>query len=253
MKSKSGYAILPEVYDRWQKSYGKDFSTLILPKVLRTIKDHKIPRGTMVDLACGTGTLALMMARRKWTVAGVDVSEGMLRAARVKAKAAGLQIPFLRQDMRGFTISHPVDLVTCLFDSVNHIASPVDLARCFRKVHSVLVPGGFFIFDVNNLLCFKTVWRHDAIMHEPEFSISLENSFNMQRRKAVCVATVFVKRGKRYEKLSETVHERYYPRDEIGDLLSRTGFEVVDCHDFNFTPDPMVGDIKTWWVAQRKR
>ncbi|HCV42759.1 MAG TPA: hypothetical protein DGH68_04705, partial [Bacteroidetes bacterium] len=82
----SGYKILPEVYDRWQQSYGKDFSTLILPKLLQTIKIHKIPTSSLLDLACGTGTLAVMMARRGWKVFGIDASEGMLREGRTKTK-----------------------------------------------------------------------------------------------------------------------------------------------------------------------
>jgi hypothetical protein len=49
----------------------------------------------------------------------------------------------------------------------------------------------------------------------------------------------------------ETVRERYYPRDEIGELLRRAGFQVLESADFNFTPNQLVGEIKTWWVARK--
>jgi len=58
----AGYRNLPPYYDRWQKSYGKDFSTLILPRLIASIRVHRISGRTMVDVACGTGTLALLMA-----------------------------------------------------------------------------------------------------------------------------------------------------------------------------------------------
>ena len=60
----AGYRNLPPYYDRWQKSYGKDFSTLIFPRLLASIRPHRIGGRTMLDLACGTGTLALLLARR---------------------------------------------------------------------------------------------------------------------------------------------------------------------------------------------
>jgi ubiquinone/menaquinone biosynthesis C-methylase UbiE len=56
------YEVLSRVYDPWQKSYGKDYSTIILPQLLATIKFLGIPKSTMLDLACGTGALAVLMA-----------------------------------------------------------------------------------------------------------------------------------------------------------------------------------------------
>ncbi len=46
----SGYSILPSVYDRWQKTYGKDYTTLILPRILATLHTFRVPVSSMVDL-----------------------------------------------------------------------------------------------------------------------------------------------------------------------------------------------------------
>ncbi len=75
----NGYSILPPVYDRWQRTYGKDFSSLILPRFLSSLRLHRVPKSPMLDLACGTGTLALMMARRGWEVWGIDSRVRYLR------------------------------------------------------------------------------------------------------------------------------------------------------------------------------
>ncbi len=64
---------------------------------------------------------------------------------------------------------------------------------------------------------------------------------------------MFLRQGGSYEKKTEIVQERYYPSEEIEKLLSRSGFRVVECNDFNFTHDPLVGNVKTWWVAKPNR
>jgi SAM-dependent methyltransferase len=247
----SGYQVLPEIYDRWQQTYGKDFSTLILPKLLRSIKAHNIPTTSLLDLACGTGTLANLMAKRGWKVFGVDASEGMLRQGKKKVEGTRYSVTFSRQDMERFTLPEQVTLAVCMFDAVNHLTSSRALLSCFRRVNAALIPGGYFIFDVNNELCYKTVWRQTEMVREKDFTMVLENSFNAPRRVGMSRVTLFMRRGDLFERKEETVRERYYPRDEIEELLRRAGFRVLESADFNFTPNPLVGEIKTWWVVRR--
>ena len=248
----SGYQVLPEVYDRWQQTYGKDFSTMILPKLLRTIKEYRIPTSTLLDLACGTGTLAMMMAKRGWRVFGIDASEGMLEEGRKKVAGTGISVTFSCQNMEKFELPEHVTLAVCMFDAVNHLASSWALLKCFRRVSATLDPGGYFIFDVNNELCYETIWRQKEVIHEKDFTMILENSFEARARTAKSKVSLFIRRGNLFERKNETVRERYFPRDEIGELLNRAGLDVLESNDFNFTHDPLVGEIKTWWVARRK-
>jgi ubiquinone/menaquinone biosynthesis C-methylase UbiE len=247
----SGYQFLPEVYDRWQQTYGKDFSTLILPKLLRSIKAHKIPTSSLLDLACGTGTLAVMMAKRGWKVFGVDASKGMLREGKKKIKGTPYSVVFSHQNMERFVLREQVTLAVCMFDAVNHLTSSKALLNCFRRVNSTLIPGGYFIFDANNELCYETIWRQTEVIHEEDFTMALENTFDAPTRIGRSRVTLFMRRGGLFERRVETVRERYYPRDEIGELLRRAGFQVLESADFNFTPNRLVGEIKTWWVARK--
>ena len=248
--SNTGYRFLPLIYDRWQQSYGKDFSALILPKLLQTIKAYSIPRSELLDIACGTGTLAIMMTRRGWDVLGMDISEGMIREAVEKSGSLHLPVTFSRRDMRSFSVPNRVGLITCIFDAINHLRNARDVLQCFRSVHRALRPGGYFVFDVNNELCYRTVWRQTDAINNPDFTIILHNSYNAQRREAKSQVTMFLRRGETFEKKTETVGERYYPPEDIEKFLRSSGFQVVESEDFNFSHDPLVGKIKTWWVAK---
>ncbi len=247
----SGYQILSGIYDRWQKTYGKDYTTLILPRVLDTIRFYSIPRGSLLDLACGTGTLAMLMAKRGWKVWGVDGSEGMIAEARKKLSGTRTKVEFLRQDMRELKLPGPVNVVTSLFDSLNHLPTAHDLLVTFKAVHASLLNGGFFVFDLNNERCFRTLWTKTETIHHKDFTMILQNSYDPEKGSASSDVIVFERNGDRFSRSTETVVERLFPDHEVRALLQQAGFRVLRGEDFNFTPYPEVGKIKTWWVAQK--
>jgi SAM-dependent methyltransferase len=245
------YQILPPIYDRWQKTYGKDYSTLILPRVLSSITANRIPKSTMLDLACGTGTLAMMMAKRGWKVWGVDASEGMIAEANEKSRGTKAEVKFLCQDMRKFRLPAHVALVTSLFDSINHITSKKELQATFRRVHACLVRGGYFLFDLNNEHCFKTIWTQNSTIGHKDFTMAFRNNYNSRTHIAKCVVSIKMHGSHEHVPRVETVTERWYPENEIACVLELAGFHIRQVEDFNFTDRPEVGKIKTWWVVQK--
>ena len=102
---------------------------------------------TACDLACGTGTTAVDLAQRGIRMFAVDASPQMCRLARQKAREAGVRVHVLHADMRSFRLPETVDLVTCEFDSVNHVPRKSDLDRVARAVARALRPGGWFFFE----------------------------------------------------------------------------------------------------------
>ena len=246
----AGYRHLPPYYDRWQKSYGKDFSTLIFPKLLATIRVHRISGSTMLDVACGTGTLAAMMARRGWEVTGIDASEGMIREATARGTASGLRLTFRRQDMRELSLERPVHLATSFFDSLNHLMSGAELRETFRRIRAALLPRGWLVFDTSTERCFTTLWTKSESITTHGFTIALDNSYDAGRRTALCNVTIVAPGEGETVRLEETVKERYYTQEEVAGLLAGTGFAVRESEDFNFTSNPAIGKLKTWWVAE---
>jgi SAM-dependent methyltransferase len=247
-----GYQALALVYDRWQRMYGKSYSALILPRLLATLRTLHIPRGTLADLACGTGTLAIAMARRGWTVWGIDASPLMLAEAERKQAGRSRCIGLVTADMRTFRLPQPVDVVTSLFDSLNHLPSQADLRRTFRSVASSLAAGGWFIFDVNNEQCYRTLWTRTEAVHHRDFTLVLNNGYASRRRDAYALVTLFLREGSRHRKLNDLVREHYFPASHIREALRGAGFRVAGMEEFSFTARTDLGPLKQWWVAQKE-
>lgn len=244
------YRALPAIYDRWQDSYGKNYSELILPRLLASIKKYG-PMPPMLDVACGTGTLALMMARHGWSVVGIDASEGMVSEATKKAGESGLDVRFFREDMRSVMFSQHFGLVTSLYDSINHLPTVEEMVAAFACIYRSLHPGGFFFFDVNNERCFTHLWRMNQSIEHEDFTLTLENSYDTETRFARSLIRIYWPREGGGCTAEEEVIERCHSPAEIRRGLADTGFECLESCDFNFSGIRSMGKIKTWWVGRK--
>lgn len=109
--------------------------------------------GPVLELACGTGRVALGVAVAGVPVTGVDISEGMLARARTKAVAAGLDpaaAVWLRADCRSLSLGRRFPLVLLPFNGLQLFTDPASVHAVLASVRAHLAPGGRFAFDVTN-------------------------------------------------------------------------------------------------------
>jgi len=104
---------------------------------------------TAVDLACGTGSVAMLLAQKGLQVTAVDMSEEMLCVAAQKAQDVQNPPRFVCQSLQKLRLPRGVDLAVCALDSLDYIIDPNDCAEAIKRIYRVLNPGGCFIFDVN--------------------------------------------------------------------------------------------------------
>jgi len=100
---------------------------------------------TILDLACGTGSILYYFDQKGFKVCGLDISKEMIASARKKVPNASLSI----QDMRYFKLDTKFDVILCLFDSINHLLSIKDWEMKFNTSFNHLNKDGVFIFDIN--------------------------------------------------------------------------------------------------------
>jgi SAM-dependent methyltransferase len=136
------YDSIASIYDPWSRSVTEDVDFY----VERALASG----GPVVELAVGTGRIAIPIARAGIDVIGVDSSPGMLAVARAAAEEAGVaaRLDLRVGDLREPPVSEHVPLVLCPFRSLLHMETEDEKLRALRAARALLEPGGSFVFDV---------------------------------------------------------------------------------------------------------
>jgi len=105
------------------------------------------PGGEVLDLACGWGRHSVSLARAGFRVTGLDLSETLLARGRKRAKAAGVQVDFVRGDMREIPWRGRFDAVLSLYSSLGYFLSDEEDLRVLRGAAAALRPDGAFVLE----------------------------------------------------------------------------------------------------------
>jgi SAM-dependent methyltransferase len=106
--------------------------------------------GDILELACGTGQLTVPLAGAGLPIAGLDLSEPMLRTARERAATAKVSVEYLLHDMRNFSLGRQFAFIFIARNSLLHLHSTEDILAALAMVRRHLTPGGIFAFDIFN-------------------------------------------------------------------------------------------------------
>jgi len=136
------YDDIAALYDPWSRSVTED--------VLFYVEQALASGGPVVELAVGTGRIAIPIARAGIDVVGVDSSPGMLSVARAAAEDAGVaeRLDLRVGDLREPPVAERVPLVICPFRTLLHMETEHEKLRALRAACGLLEPGGPFVFDV---------------------------------------------------------------------------------------------------------
>lgn len=208
----------------------------------------------VLDLACGTGSLAVELARLGAEVIGVDASQEML--ARAAAKSAGLEPPplYLCQEMEQLDLYGTVDTTLCTLDSLNHLPGRESLRRTFHRVRLFTEPGGLFLFDMNTPYKHRSVLGNSTFVRETEEIYCVWQNTLDPRDSSVEIELDFFVREKdrRYARYRETFREYSYPTREVCALLEEEGFQLLEIRgDYTDAP-PCPEEQRILYIARRR-
>ena len=215
----------------------------------RMFRKSDIPVRRVLDLACGTGTIACMLSGRGYQVTATDASEEMLTQA--MQKAAALEVPplFLHQTMPRLRIIEPVDAAVSTLDSLNYLTRTADLRETFRRVFRWLRPGGQFLFDVNTPCKFRRMHGQLYTDETPESFCVWRTFFSEKQRICTYQVDLFsLREDGRWDREFEEHRERAWSREELQQYLEEAGFIRV-AFTGDLTGRPPVEDEDRWNVS----
>ena len=202
----------------------------------------------VLDLACGTGNIALRLAKMGYDLIGVDASEDMLAEASRKAYDENLKILFLEQDMRELNLFGTIDAVVCVMDGMSYLLTEYDLLKAFKRVKLFLNPGGIFIFDMNTEYKFKEMLGENSFTAEADgASYEWDNHYDAAKGINEYRVTFTQTCG---ESFVEVHHQRAYPVNHICKLLKKAGFNNVEVRDGYSDATPSDECIRAVFIAK---
>jgi len=187
---------------------------------------------SILDLACGTGTLSYILARRGYEVIGTDASADMLAMALSKApEDENMVLPmFLNQTMQGLDLYGTVDAAVCCLDGINYLPSLKEVAEAFRRVHLFLNPGGIFIFDVNTPFKLRKLDGQVFLDEQEGLYCVWRASFDESERACYYGIDIFTQTGKLWRRDFEEHVEYAYTPEELKKALETAGFSEINIY-----------------------
>ena len=201
--------------------------------LVQKLEEYKVPKGLVLDLGCGTGTLTEMLSKEGYDMIGVDNSSQMLSIAMEKREQSEENILYLLQDMREFELYGTVGAVISVCDSLNYLLEEEDLVETFKLVNNYLDPKGIFIFDFNTVYKYEEVIGDTTIAENREdCSFIWENYYHEEEQINEYVLTIFVKEDEDvFRKFEENHFQRGYQLEQMKNALQQAGMEFITAID----------------------
>ena len=250
------------------------FSAAMAQHTVRWLTERDAQPACVLDLACGTGSAALVFAEAGCQIAGVDRSAAMLEIARGRVRDAGLNVAFVQGDIRRIEmadqrpttndqIDHDTslsslvfgpsssvlgppssalgprsfDLVTCFYDSLNCLVEDGDLDRVFGGAALALRTGGWLIFDINTETEYTTWDERDVVTHDSaDIMVYNRLDYDPQSRLATGRIVWFVREIERWWRGEETHSRRAWRDAEVRAALVGAGLVLEARLDAEWKP-----------------
>ncbi len=212
--------------------------------------------GVLLDMACGTGSICEEMAKLGYDVIGADISEGMLNVAMDKKFDSGLNIQYVKQDMRQLDMFGTMDVILCVLDSLNHLPTIQDIQQTFNRVSLFTEPDGLFIFDMNTLYKHKEVLANNSYIYETDdVFCAWENYYNTSDNRVDITLNFFERCNTdgKYNRYIEEFSEWAYSIDDILNALDSAGLKLIAMYDDDTFNPPSEHSQRVVFVSKKVR
>ena len=242
------YNALAESYDRLTRDV--DYEAVVNFYFDILSRENVNPR-TAADLACGTGSVAALLAKRGIVVTGVDLSEEMLTVAQQKTQALCPRPFFVCQDLSELRLPRGVDLAVCALDSLDYITEPERCAAAISRIYKALNPGGIFIFDVNTPEKLRAMDGQIFLDEDENVYCLWRGEFDEEENVCTYAMDLFQRQGELWRRSFEEHREYAYSQNQLTKYLKDASVTRIRIYgDRKFAP-PETGEQRIYFSARK--
>ena len=240
------YHALAVSYDRLTNDVDYGATVEFYNEILR--REGLTPR-TAVDLACGTGSVAWLLAEQGLRVTGVDMSAEMLTVA-VQKEGENRPV-FVCQKLQELSLPKAVDLAVCALDSLDYITDPADCREAIQRVYRVLNPGGCFIFDVNTPEKLRAMDGQVFLDEDDDVYCVWRGSFDALTNICTYGMDLFQREGDIWLRSQEEHQEYAYSAKQLVGYLKDAGFTHISVFGDRKFASPKPGEQRIYIKARK--
>ena len=244
----NAYHALADSYDRLTNDVDYEATVAFYYEILA--REGLDPR-TCVDLACGTGSVTAILAKRGLDVTGVDMSEEMLTVAMEKVMDMEQPPRFICQKLQALRLPRGVDLAVCALDSLDYITNPDDCREAIARVYKVLNPGGIFIFDVNTPEKLRAMDGQVFLDEDDDVYCVWRGEFDEETNICSYGMDLFQRSGDVWHRSFEEHREYAYSAEQLTAYLKAAGFTHIEIYADRRFEAPAEGEQRIYMKARK--
>lgn len=244
----NAYHALASSYDRLTNDV--DYAAIVAFYHLILEKENVHPK-SVIDLACGTGSVALLLAEKYDRVLGVDMSEEMLTVACQRAMEQEKMPTFICQKLQELHLPRAVDMAVCALDGLDYILDPADCQEAIRRVYKALNPGGIFIFDVNTPEKLRAMDGQVFLDEDDDVFCLWRGEFDEEANICSYGMDLFQREGEQWYRSFEEHKEYAYTAQQLTDYLKAAGFTHIRVYADGRLEAPKPGEQRIYFSARK--
>lgn len=235
VKKRDAYSTLAQIYDDVMKDV--DYETWA-DYIDEIIMQHHPEGSDLLELACGTGTMALSLEELGYyTITATDGSDAMIKIAQKKADEAVSDVTFKTMNFLDINLGKTFDVVFMVFDSLNYLHTTEEILLLHRQVKKILKPGGLFIYDFTtpkNSRQAILVLNNNSRRINPVYRFHRESTYDAKNRvhtNRFHIEKKAENTSKKKEMIEEVHQQKIYTLDEIKSIINKTDFTILEAYD----------------------
>ncbi len=244
----NAYHNLATSYDRLTNDVDYEAIVTFYHEILQ--KEGICPKSAL-DLACGTGSVALILAQMGYRVIGVDLSEEMLTVAQQRAMEQENCPMFVCQKLQQLYLPRGVDLAVCALDGLDYILDPTDCKEAIRRVYKALNPGGIFIFDVNTPEKLRAMDGQTFLDEDDDVYCVWRGEFDEETNICSYGMDLFQRQGNLWHRSFEEHKEYAYSVEQLTEYLKAAGFTHIRVYGDGRMVAPTEGEQRIYFSARK--